>query len=399
MADETWTAAGAPHLISSDLRVTATVTIEKCATVKLGERTRVTVGTSSLAGKLVARGVTFSAQDPGKPWGSLTVDVKGALDFENTQIEGGANPASAQNGGGAVVAYGIAASQPVITRSLRFVNVLVTGAKGYGVNLQRMSGFTADSANVTFAETGDAAAPYPVRVEAGAVGTLPTLTFRNTMSGDIRVERGGSMPSDTFKALGVPYRIMGRLLVAPSADGAPSTLTIEAGVTLKMDHDGDSGMTLGLSPARRGVLIVNGTANAPVVFTSAKAVPAAADWTNLYFRFTPATGNRITFAIVEYAGAASGLQGYGCGPAGNNASVIIAPDTGRPDSAFITDSTLRQGGGDTGLLLGWVSDLTGPDFVSSNTFSDLPACKVSRWRSATGNACPGSTGGAPVCLL
>jgi hypothetical protein len=169
------------------------------------------------------------------------------------------------------------------------------------------------------------ASPWPIVVEAGAVGTLPTVSFLANRSPDIFVEPRGSMPDDTFKNLGAPYRIGGRLLVAPSVEGSTSTLTVEGGV--------------------------------------------------------------------------SGLQGYGCGPADNDGSVLIVPDSGRPTSAFIQNSTIRNGGGDTGLLLGWRSDMSGPDFINTNTFERLPACQVSRWSNDTGAECPGSTNGSPVCLL
>lgn len=404
MGNETWTAADSPHVITSDVRVFSTITLEPCAVVRLGERARIQLGSTTQSGKMVARGtptqqVTFAAVDSAKPWGSLSVDVMGSLDFTDTVLVGGANPASAQNGGGVIVAYGTASNQPTLTRSLRFVNVTISNAAGHGVNLQRMSGFTTDSKNLRITESGGTASPYPIVVEAGAVGTLPTVSFLANRSPDIFVEPRGSMPSDTFKNVGAPYRIGGRLLVAASEDGAASTLTIEAGVTLKMDVTSDSGLTVGTSPLRQGKLVVNGTRAEPVLFTSGKATPAPGDWSNVHFRNTPSTGNVMSYATLEYAGAFSGLQSYGCGPAENDASLIIAPDSGRPESAFVQNTTIRNGGGDTGLLLGWVSDQVGPDFVNTNTFTNVPACQVSRWRNMTGEACPGSTNGSPVCLL
>jgi hypothetical protein len=404
MGNERWTAADSPHLITSNVRIFATVTLEPCAVVRLGERNGIQVGSTTQTGKLVAQGtptqqVTFAAVDSSKPWGSISVNVLGSLDFTDTVLVGGANPASAQNGGGVVVAYGTASNQPMLTRSLRFVNVTISNAAGHAVNLQRMSGFTADSKNLRVTESGGMASPWPIVVEAGAVGPLPTVSFLAHRSPDILVEPRGSMPDDTFKNLGAPYRIGGRLLVAPSVEGSTSTLTVEGGVTLKMDTTSDSGLTVGTSDTRRGVLIANGTVAAPILFTSAKDMPAAGDWKNIYFRNTPSSGNAMTYVTVEYAGGVSGLQGYGCGPADNDGSVLIVPDSGRPTSAFIQNSTIRNGGGDTGLLLGWRSDMSGPDFINTNTFERLPACQVSRWSNDTGAECPGSTNGSPVCLL
>lgn len=394
-ANETWTAATSPHVIDFELRANATITIEPCATVQLGEGARLIVGTSTTAGKIVASRASFTAKDVNKPWGALSVDTKGSLDFTDVVISHGANPASAQNGGGAVLVYGEASNIATLTRALRFINVTVSNAKGHAVNLQRMSGFTADSSNLRITDSGETAAPYPILVEAGAVGTLPNVTLTNTRSTDVLVEPRGSMPSDTFKNIGaVAYRVNGPLRVHPSADGAASTLTIEAGVTVKFDEVSGSGIILGTSSLRQGLLVVNGTSGSQVTFTSGKAAPAPADWQNIHFNYSPNTGNKIDFAVVEFAGAPSGLQGYGCGPIENDASIIITSD--RPTSAFITNTTIRNAGGDTGILLGWVSDDSGPDFKATNTFTSAPSCQVSRWRSVTAPACPGT--GAPVCL-
>lgn len=398
-ANETWTAAASPHVVDFELRVNATVTIEPCATVQLGEGARIIVGTSTQPGKLVASSAAITAKDASKPWGALSVDVQGSLDFTDVVISDGANPASAQNGGGAVLVYGVGSNTDTVTRALRFINVTISRSKGHAVNLQRMSGFTADSRNLKVLDSGGTAAPYPILVEAGAVGTLPSVTFTNTASPDVLIEPRGSMPSDTFKNIGAPYRVNGPLRVHGSADGPASTLTIEAGVTLKFDDSAGSGMVIGTSNVRQGLLVVNGTAGAPVTFTSGKASPAPGDWQHIHFRNTPASGNKMDFAVVAYAGAFSGLQGYGCGPIENDASVILTPDSGRPSSAFITNTTIRDAAGDTALLLGWVSDDSGPDFTATNTFTNVPACKVSRWRNATGTACPGSVSGSPVCLL
>ena len=85
------------------------------------------------------------------------------------------------------------------------------------------------------------------------------------------------MPSDTIRARGVSYHVRGRLRVAPHADGAPSTLTIEPGVTLRFDDvTNDSGLQLGTSDVRQGILVAAGTAAQKITFTSAKATPAAA---------------------------------------------------------------------------------------------------------------------------
>ena len=55
-ADETWRAEDGPHLVPSGVAVRATVTIEPCAVVRVGEGASITIGDSVTAGRVVARG-------------------------------------------------------------------------------------------------------------------------------------------------------------------------------------------------------------------------------------------------------------------------------------------------------------------------------------------------------
>lgn len=410
-SDETWTAAASPHRITFTIRLLAKVTIEPCATVLLDDGYSITLGTSGKPGSLVAKGergvdtagaplrraVTFAASDPSKPWGSIWVTADGKLDLESTILTDGANPGSDQNGGGVIVGYGNGTESGAVTKNVRAVDVTVEKARGYGFNFTRLSGFTDDSKDVVVKGGGRPQAAFPVRLEIGALSTAPGgLALSGNVADEVQIVAGNTgMLSDTIRARGAAYRVSGRIRVAPPADGAPAKLTIEPGVTLRFDDDGsDNGLQVGSSDVRQGILFAEGTAAAPITFTSAKPTPAPADWKNIYFSNSPATGNRIAHAVIEYAGAPSGAQGYGCGPIENDASVLILST--RPNDAFITDTTFRKGGGDTGLLLGWTSDASGPDFLPTNTFADMPACKVSRWRSETGPACPGN--GEPICF-
>lgn len=411
-ADETWTLAGSPHRLTFNTRILATVRIEACATVLVDNGYSITIGnTPNVVGTLIAHGehgvgkdgkplqrpVTFGTSDPAKPWGSIFVNGSGKLDLEDVVLTDGASPDSDQNGGGVVITYGNDVGSGTVAKTVRAVNVTVDKSRGYGFNFQSYTGFTDDSSNVVVTNGGRADAAFPVRLLPGTLATLPTITLTGNVANEVEVIADNvAMTNDTIKARGVPYRVRGRMRVAPAADGAAVTLTIEAGATLRFDSASDNGLEVGSSDKRQGVLVANGTASSPITFTSAKDAPAPADWKNIYFNYSPPSGSSITNAVIEYAGGPSGAQGYGCGPIENDASVLIL--TGRPDTGFIQNTTFRHGGGDTGLLLGWVSDQSGPDFVGTNTFTDVPACKVSRWRNATGTACPGSTAGSPVCL-
>ncbi len=412
-ADETWTLAGSPHRITYNARVLSTVRIEPCATVLIDDGYSITIGnTPNVKGTLIAKGehgvdangkpiqrpVTIAASDSAKPWGSIYVNGSGMLDLEDVILRDGASPTADQNGGGVVITYGNDVGTGSVLKTVRAVNVTVDKARGYGFNFHTFTGFTDDSSNITVTGSGRADRPFPIRMLPGTLSTLPTVTLTGNTANEVQIIADNTaMITDTFHARGVPYRVSGRMRVAPAADGGAVTLNIEAGATLRFETWADSGLQIGTSDQRQGILVANGTATAPIRFTSAKDTPAAADWKNIYFSYTPSTGNSITYATIEYAGAPSGAQGYGCGPAENDASILLL--AGRPDTAFIQNTTFQNGGGDTGLLLGWSSDASGPDFVATNTFTSMPSCKVSRWRNATGTACPGSTAGSPVCLL
>ena len=131
----------------------------------------------------------------------------------------------------------------------------------------------------------------------------------------------------------------------------------------------------------------------PITFTSGKDQKAAGDWHSLYFSYFPTTGNHISYAKIEYAGAESTTTGFGCGPTGkNNDAVFIsgqgANDAG-PDTAFIDNTTFDNIGGNEVITSGWTGD--GPNFATGNTFgASTPGCHVSQPRvPGPGDYCRG----------
>lgn len=406
-ADETWRASDGPHRIKNSVRILSTVTVEACAKVELGERSFVTIGNTGKPGKLVANGtyeeatgkvypVVFAPADAAKKWAAIVVGDTASADLSVTALVGAANPDAAQSGGGALRVHGknstAAGTPPEVTKNARVRLVYVVGAGDLGVNLVSLAGFSDDSGGLVI----KGAASSAVRVEQGAVGALPSpLVLEANGKNEIEVDpRRLGVADHTFKDLGAPYRIDGPMYVQPHADGLQTTMTVEPGVTLRFTETAGSGLLVGSSSTRKGVLVAKGTAAKPITFTSAKPTPAAGDWMGVYFRHSPPSGNAIENAILEYAGADSTASGFGCGPKDNDSTILIL--SGRPDAAFVKNSTLRNAGGSNGIVLGWDSDLDGPDFVATNTFQSVPQCRVSRWRSAAGQ-CPGG-GVDPVCF-
>ena len=402
-ADETWTAADSPHRIPGDLTIEATVTIEPCAVVLLGEAVYVEVGSSTTVGAIVAHGevsssdvrpVRFDRLDDGN-WAQILVGAQGTIDLSVAAVMNGGNaPINVQ---GALVLQGAAGGTNLaeVVRNGTLDRVLVSGSTSFGINLDAFAGFTEDSEQVWIQGCGSEDQPYPVLVEPGVAGTLPAeLVVEDNVRDEILVETlKTSMPDDTFADHGVPYHVRSTINIAPLADGPPATLTIEPGVTLAFERETGGGIFVGKSETAAGILVAEGTADAPIVFTSAQDPAAPGDWRGLYFRYTPTTGNRIAHAQIEYAGGESTYSSFGCGPGDNDAAIIIegqGENDAGPDDVFVTDTAFDQIAGTTVIVSGWTDD-AGPDFSEGNTFgATTPDCKVSRpRRSGAGDVCDG----------
>lgn len=215
-ADETWTAAASPHRVKFGIRTLAKLTIEPCATVLVDADYVITVGSSDKAGALVAkgergvdangqpvrRGVTFAAADPQKPWGGLTVWPTSKLDLETVTLTDGASAPSEQSGGGVILARGETFAGGEVVTNVRAVDVVIGKARGYGFNLLGLAGFTSDSRDITVKDGGRAERAFPMRLEPGALSTVPTgLTFTGNAADAIEIVAGNTaMGSDTVKA-------------------------------------------------------------------------------------------------------------------------------------------------------------------------------------------------------
>ncbi len=405
-ANETWTAAGSPHRITADVQVRAQVTIEPCAVVLIGAGYGIEVGGTTDKGSIVAQGtselvngsldvrpIRFDAIDPAAKWSQITVEPMGTIDFAVTAIQNGGAVTTGERG--ALCVYGLAGgtNDADVTRSATLDRVLIENSASYGLNLYAWGTLTAASRKLWIRSSGSTDYPFPVRLEPGIAGTLPAdSVLTGNMKDEILLLTVKTfMRDDTFADYGVPYHVRGPLYLAASTDGATAKLTVAAGVTVAFEEQGGSGIIIGSSTTRAGVLEAVGTAASPVVFTSAKAQKAAGDWQSLYFKSIPATGNHVSFARVEYAGATNQTTGFGCGPSDNNTAVFIqgVGAQGAP-TAFIDNTTFDNIGGSTVIVSGWIDD-AGPNLAPTNTFgAATPGCKVSRpRRTGAGDVCDG----------
>jgi len=411
-----WTVAGNPHIVTFDVGLNSgTLTLDPCVVVRVQEGYNIRIGNATGASaSLIALGspyapIVFESQDPTKFWGSLRIFPTGQADLEGVQLNRAGNPATALNLGGALQVLGNGVGTPLV-RSARVRNVRIDTAATSGLNLQQGGGLTADSTGLVIVNSAGTpgvigmSGNYPVLVFTPAVNTLPPGQYTGNSRDEILVVSPSTIAVDeTFHNRGVPYRMLTGFSMSPTLPaslGGPTTLTIEAGVTIRLlkDVGNDWAFALGASngdlpaniwPVR---LIANGTLSQPITFTSAAAVPAAGDWAGILWRGGPATGNIVNNVHVEYAGGNSGTAGFGCGPGDNDAALLI--NNWIPGEDFIHNSTFSNSLA-SGIVMGWISDTT-RDFRTGNTFTAIGnSCAVARWKNKTLPACPGPP---PVCL-
>lgn len=389
-ADETWTAASSPHVISGRLAIPAgqTLTIEPCAIVQLEGGASVLVEGRLLAVGAAEKPIRFERADPAAAWRSIEARAGSELRFAHASIEGGGNA----NGGRPTeyAALDIRGDQESATQPVLFVDeVTVEGSESLGILVREGGGFAPGSKALTI--TGGAS--FPMSIWGRAAGTLPSGSYLGNSVDEIILPAIGGRDDikedTTLAALGVPYRIGGptggkSLTVAGS--GSVPLLTVAAGVTLRFDKEARLAVE-GASGVAAGALRVEGTADAPVVFTSAEAAPAAGDWVGVVIQGTPDPRDAITHASISHAGGESQISSYGClsplaGSFANKGAILIIG--GETPTAFVTHTTIDNSAGD-GVVRGWTGEPV--DLLATNAFTNIAGC-YQTYPTPTAGLCP-----------
>lgn len=381
-ADETWSAADSPHVITTSLAIPVgrTLTIAPCAVVQLQPATGVLVEGTLVAEGTAAAPIRFegAATDA---WGAIETRAGATVRFAHVTVEGG--------GAGGDATLDIRGDQDAATQPiLRVDHVTVRGSVSAGVQVRSGGGFAPGSTDLTI--TG--AAWVPLTIWGRAAGGIPTGTHSGNGTDAIFLPALGGrddIQEDTTLAdHGVPYRVGGNgggLLLRVRGAGAP-VLTIAAGATLQF-VDGARLLVDATTSGMGGALVVAGTAAAPVTFTSASATPVAGRWVGLVFLGAQDPRNAITHARITYAGGESQISSYDCPSPlntgfANNGAVVVAG--GQPAGAFITSTAIEDSWGD-GIVRGWTGAVI--DLLPTNTFTGVARCQQTYPRPASGS-CP-----------
>jgi hypothetical protein len=400
--DETWTAAGSPHIVtfSINVREGAKLTIEPCAEVRLAKNVNLdVVYPVTTTGQLVAEGtaehpIRFAGLD-GARWGHMVVASPGKATLRHVTFEGGGGEAIPR----VATLMATGAGTAPIARDLLVDHVTVKGSAGYGVVLDRAAGFAAGSTDLVVTGSGaldPTGQPYPLRLGENAMGTIPTGTYTGNAADEIQIAeeavngRSGLQQDATLRELGVPYHFGTSSASSMRVEGGgvagdtPTTLTIEPGVVIKVEKGAGLEVTHFTSDTGSPAAIVAlGTAAKPIVFTSAAKTPAPGDWISVWFGGIPSGKNRFDHVKIEYAGA-------DCLCILSTCSDLVEHDAGMiltnvPAAGFSVTNTAFSKIAGHGVHRAWV----GPslDFTATNTF-DVTGCAQTLPVPSGGGACP-----------
>lgn len=385
-ANEVWSADTGPHYVDEDISVTedSTLTIEPCATVLVAKGKHLDVAyPGNRSGHLVAVGtaerrIRFAAQTADH-WASIHVRAPGTARLAHVTLESGGGSGDFEDGATLdAIGDGKLPADPVFLLD----HVTVKGSIGTGVSMKLGATFLPGSRDLVVTSSGNDANPFPVEIEEHAMDALPSGNYAGNRIDEILLRtygygpvNGGLTVDATLHDRGVPYRmgetVVDDFIVGPSDGGAPATLTIEAGVVLRFEKQTalmvqaqtDAG------PARGGLRAL-GTAEKPIVFTSASANPKPGDWRGLWFGGNAMPTNALDHVRIEYAGHDCGCVLNTCSQSATESegAVIL---TGQAAAPFITNSVFKAIAGH-GITQGY--DGTFVNFRPTNVFEDVAGC-------------------------
>ena len=397
VADETWAGAGTVHIVESTISVMApaTLTIQKCATVRLKAGVQIIVDGGASAGSvatLLAAGddpstglVYFANNDANQPWGSLEgYNANSHIQLNNVQIVGGgATTAGTRN---ATIEMHGTSSSTLPDPVLKINTVTISGMQGTGIYLDNAA-FTTDSQFLAIAGSPD----YAMAMSAMALGSIPSYIGNGNAHDEALVVGNANIFADMtiHKRLPVHFHTAGvKVAGGPPSFAATVTLTLDAGVVFKFENvSGTPTMmtfgTNGQTQDQNGVLIANGNQYDPIIFTSGLDSPptVASDyWAGIWL--LTSNGSLLQNVVFEYAGGDASIGPVNCGPfdpsinqpARHTAPLLVGDGTDQqyvPPANLITGSIFRNNIGNFAIDSVWENPTRtfGPSLHNDNTFT------------------------------
>lgn len=396
--NEVWSAADSPHIVTGNVSVrnSLTLTIEPCAEVRVAKGANIQVafpGTPN-TGSLVAEGTAEQpiriVGDGGARWASLSVHAPGTARLAHVTLEGGGG-GDFQEG----ATLGVYGDSEDGADALVFADhVTIVKSLGTGVLLTRGASFVAGSRDLVVRESGSETNPYPLQIEEHAFDTLPTGKYTGNRIDEILVDPGGGrtagsglLADGTLHERGVPYHV-GRskgdsLRIGGRPDGQLVTLTIEPGVVMRFSEGAALAVqhVTNTKPSTAAIRAI-GTAEKPIVFTSASSAPKAGDWQGLWFGGFPSATDKLDHVRIEYAGYDCGCILSTCSSIAEHEGAIIF--TAQPPSAFVTNTVFANIAGH-GITQGYDGSFV--DLRPTNAFENVTGCAQTRPREST-TTCP-----------
>ncbi|MBN2175123.1 MAG: right-handed parallel beta-helix repeat-containing protein [Bacteroidales bacterium] len=301
-SNETWYAAGNPHVITGNITVADAVqlTIEPGCEVYFNSARRMTVNGILSANGTSGSPILFSANQavPNKgDWQYIYFNGADAGNILNyCQFSyGGA--------GGGMIRVRNSTDNVIIS------NCQINNSASYGIQL------TNGAANPAISDCSiNNCDNYPIYTYADRVKDITgSMTFTGNTPNEIYVA-SQNVTTGTWLNHSVPYIVGGNITVNDL-----ETLTIDAGITLKFNGNYYFRIL--------GSLMANGTSADHITFTSNQIVPAKGNWNRIFFNV--AETSVMNYCDVFYAG--SGTSSIDVRSSGNNVT--------------ISNSTIQEGGG------------------------------------------------------
>jgi len=284
----TWRNLGAPYVITNEVSVDGNLTIEPGTTFKFDAGGWLTVGyystTTFTADGTSAAPITFTSSAASPTSGAWV----GISFYPYTQTNSKMNYCLVDYAG-SNVSYG---AITIFGASIAFTNNTVRNSSAYGIFLNDLGGFQSFTNN-----TINTCANHLISI---STKNLPNLGTPNTLTAG--AGKGIQVSGDVqytgpviWKKQSADFYFTGG---ETDVDG---DLTIEAGCKILFIND--SNFWFGYYGTTKVTAI--GTANSPIIFTTAASSPVAGAWRGLHFDSLVQTNSALSYCQFTYSGMAN----------------------------------------------------------------------------------------------